>query len=284
MTDPATQYVHAQERRARIVAQLETMGFLSVTELSRDLRVSAMTIRRDLHLLESNGDVRLVHGGASLARGALAGGTSQRDAMAEARCRVATLAVELVKPDHTIAIDAGLTALALARVLPESFRGAVITHSVPVVQLFAANPMKARLVALGGELRFDRHAFVGPSTEAALAGLRAKTAFIEPAALDERGMYAGTPAEASVQRRLMEIADEVTVIATSAALSNSAPARIAPLDRATRLVIDEPVPEELGLVLERAGVSIHPCRPKTPPATTRLPLAPGVRDCDLAGR
>jgi len=33
---------------------------------------------------------------------------------------------------------------------------------------------------------------------------------------DERGIYAASPAEASVQRRLMEAAKEVGVVATSA--------------------------------------------------------------------
>jgi DeoR/GlpR family transcriptional regulator of sugar metabolism len=261
MTEPEVPHVGAPERRAHILSQLRAFGFLSIGDLARDLRVSAMTVRRDLHVLESDGDVRLVHGGAGLSPIALHGDAFRRDAMAVARCRVAALAVKLVGAEDTIAVDAGMTAFALARALPSSFTGAVITHSMPVVQLFAAGQSNARLVVLGGELRSDRYAFVGPGTEAALADLRAKTFFLEPSALDERGIYAASPAEASVQRRLMEIADEVVIVATSAVLTGSAPALIAPLDGATRLVTDEPVPERLRPALRGAGLRVDVYRP-----------------------
>ncbi len=177
--------------------------------------------------------MRLVHGGASLAPSALHGAAFPPDRLGAARGRVAALAAELVGVTDTIAVDAGPTAYALARALPESFSGSVITHSMPVVQLLAEQSTGARLVALGGELRADRHAFVGPSTEAALAGLRARTFFLEPAAVDPRGLYAGSPAEASVQRRLMDIADDVVMIATADVTRSSAPALIASLDHVT---------------------------------------------------
>ena len=257
MSDPLTRHVDADERRELILAQLRAFGFRSVAELAGGLRVSAMTVRRDLRLLESEGGVRLVHGGACLAQGGLDGGAFARDAAAAARRRVAAVAVDMVGTGDTIAVDAGMTALTFASTLPESFAGAVITHSLPVVQLLAAGRSKARLVALGGELCADRQAFVGPCTEAAVAGLRARTYFLEPVALDEHGIYAASPAEASVQRRLMEIADEVVVIATSAVFNGSAPARIAPLTRLARIVIDKPAPYRFGAVLSAAGLLSH---------------------------
>ncbi len=266
MGHPDLRYEGARERRTRILAALRRLGFLSITDLARDLRVSPMTVRRDLHMLESSGDVRLVHGGASIAPGAL-GAAYPRDAMSAARDRVAALAAELIGTADTIAVDAGPTAHALVRALPDSFTGSVITHSMPVLQLLAAHPSGARLVALGGELRPDRHAFVGPSTEAALAGLRARTFFLDPAAVDARGVYAGSPAEASVQRALMEIADQVVLIAAADVPRRSAPALVAPLDRLSRFVTDRPLPPELDAAMRRAGVRDHRC--PVHPVTTR---------------
>jgi DeoR/GlpR family transcriptional regulator of sugar metabolism len=256
MTSSAIRYASAQERRARILSQLRLRGFLSINELARDLGVSHMTVRRDLQILQAGEGVRLVHGGASLSPSALHDAAFPRDRLGAARGRVAALAAELVGATDTIAVDAGPTAYALARALPEFFGGSVITHSMPVVQLLAEHPTGARLVALGGELRADRHAFVGPSTEAALAGLRARTVFLEPAAVDPRGLCAGTPAEASLQRRLMGIADDVVVIGTLDVTRSSAPALIASLDQVTRFVIDGPVPAELGAALRRSGVAV----------------------------
>jgi DeoR/GlpR family transcriptional regulator of sugar metabolism len=170
---------------------------------------------------------------------------------------VAALALALVGSRDTIAVDAGPTALALARALPDSFRGTVITHSMPVLQALIGDGCGGRVVALGGELRPDRLAFVGPSTETALARLRARTFFLDPAAVDARGIYAASPAEASVQCRLMDIADDVVLLATAEVVADSAPALVAPLDRLARFVTDRTVPPGLATALRRAGVPVH---------------------------
>jgi DeoR/GlpR family transcriptional regulator of sugar metabolism len=66
-------------------------------------------------------------------------------------------------------------------------------------------------------------------------------------------MYAQTAAEASLQRRLLEITDRVVLLATQQTFSNSAPARVASLDRLTALVADAQLPAEVAGVLRRLG-------------------------------
>jgi DeoR/GlpR family transcriptional regulator of sugar metabolism len=253
VTDAGLRYESAAERRTWMLSTLRSEGFLSVTDLARQLGVSQMTIRRDLHALEHEGHVRLVHGGASLTPGAPLGSSSPEDDDAEARERVAARAVALVTDTDTIAIDAGATGHAVARSLPASFSGCVISHSLPVLQCLSARRLE-RVVALGGELLAGRHAFVGPTTEAATAQLRVRTFFLTPGGVDARGLYAASPAEASVQRQLMGIADEVVLVVTREVFRTSAPARIAPLDRLTNLVTDQRPPAELACALRRVGV------------------------------
>lgn len=246
----------ATERRAWMLTTLRSVGFLSVVDLARQLGVSQMTIRRDLHALENGGHVRLVHGGASLTARALRSPCFGEDDDAEARERVAAFAVQLAGETDTIAIDAGATGHAVARALPESFAGCVISHSLPVLQ-YLSEERAERVVALGGELLPGRHAFVGPTTEAATAQLRVRTFFLSPCGIDARGLYAASPAEASVQRQLMDIADDVVLVVTREAFRTSAPARIAPLGQLARLVTDQRPPSELACALRRVGVVPH---------------------------
>jgi DeoR/GlpR family transcriptional regulator of sugar metabolism len=256
VTDPAPPSGTAADRRAWILSTIRTVGFLSVTELARRLGVSQMTIRRDLHSLEETGAVRLVHGGASLLPGALENGTFPDDEHAAARGRVAQRAVDLVEEAETIALDAGAIGLAMARALPAAFAGCVVTHSLPVLQLLASRGHR-RVVALGGELLPDRQAFTGPMTEAAVADLRVRRFFLSPGAVDARGVYAHSQGEAGVQRRLMDIADEVVLVAIEEAFTTSAPALVAPLDRVAAVVCDRRPPAELACALRRAGVVSH---------------------------
>ena len=131
---------------------------------------------------------------------------------------------------------------------------------MPVMQLFAergVGPARPRLVALGGELTPARQALVGPTTLEAIAGLRARTFFLDTAAVDVRGTYACSAAEAQVARSLADVSDEVVLLATRSVLVGSAPALVAGLDRLTAVVTDEPPPVAVAGALECAGVALH---------------------------
>lgn len=245
------------ERRLRIMSALRSAGFLTVVDIAKEQRVSSMTIRRDLHALESGGQIRLVHGGATLSVRELRPAAFHDDGNEAGRARIAALAALLVAASDTIALDAGPTPYALARALPQTFQGSVISHSMPVLHLLHERPFGLRIVALGGELQADRHAFIGPTTEAAVAELRARTFFFSIAAADARGTYSCSPTEASVQRRLIEIADEVVLVATYDEFNGSAPAYVVPLERLSALVTDRPPPHPIAAALRRAGVVIH---------------------------
>ena len=62
---PTLRYDTAPERRRTILDAVGDAGFVSVTELTRRLGVSDMTVRRDLRKLAHQGKVRIVHGGVS---------------------------------------------------------------------------------------------------------------------------------------------------------------------------------------------------------------------------
>lgn len=57
----------ALDRQNRIMALLQEHETLQIGELAGTLRVSPMTVHRDLHRLASQGKLRKIHGGATLA-------------------------------------------------------------------------------------------------------------------------------------------------------------------------------------------------------------------------
>ena len=54
----------APQRREKIRAMIRDGGIARVEDLRKTLKVSVATIRRDLEILEEEGKVRRVHGGA----------------------------------------------------------------------------------------------------------------------------------------------------------------------------------------------------------------------------
>jgi len=59
----------AEERRRKIVEYLKEKGKITVKELSRIFKTSEVTIRKDLEILESIGELIRTHGGAILPHG-----------------------------------------------------------------------------------------------------------------------------------------------------------------------------------------------------------------------
>ncbi|MFQ6171560.1 DeoR/GlpR family DNA-binding transcription regulator [Oryzobacter sp. R7] len=241
----------APERRRRILESVEHAGFVSVTELTRRLGVSDMTIRRDLRKLAGEGRVRVVHGGVSGLRPALHSPafTSRAHEHAPGKQAIGMVAARSLSPSATVAIDAGTTTYAAMQALPEDFRGTVVTHSVPVMQLALARGM-SRLVGLGGELLLDSQAFIGPRTVESMRGLRVDTLFLGAAAADEHGIYVSTDHERPTKLALMSIAQRTVLLVDESKFAASAPVLLCGWDAISGVVSDVPPPPSLTRRLE----------------------------------
>ena len=257
MTEHALRYDSAPARRRSILAALRESGFVSVADLTRDLGVSDMTIRRDLRKLEQEGEVRVVRGGVSALQGPLHNPAfvSRAGRNAEAKRVIAQVARDMTRSADTIAIDAGTTTYALAQALPDSFRGSIVTHSIPVIQLML-NRGISKVVGLGGELLSESQAFVGPMTVDAASRLRVRTFFLGAAAVDERGIYVATDNERPTKQALMDIADEVVLLTDHSKFDLSAPVLLCPLDRITTLITNAPPPANVIDQLASANVAL----------------------------
>lgn len=104
------------QRRDLIVAEVERVGGVRVSELTDRLGVSDMTVRRDLEHLETHGWLRRVHGGAVL------GSSSSEEPGFEAKSvlqqpakrAIAARAAQFLDKS-AIALSAGTTTWMLAR-------------------------------------------------------------------------------------------------------------------------------------------------------------------------
>lgn len=250
-------YEGAPARRRQILDTLGVDGFLSVRDIAAQLGVSDMTVRRDLRRLELAGEVRVVHGGASLPHGTL----HTPDFLARsgqgsgAKQRIAQAALRLVQDGDVIAMDAGTTSYALAAALPDSFAGSVVTHSVPIVQLMLGRS-PGRVVVLGGDLLASSQAMIGPMSVQAAESLRARTFFLGVGAIDRGGAYVDTDLERPTKLALMSAADRVVLLADANKLVRSAPVRLCRLDRVHVMVTDVEPPPEFARELGDRGVEL----------------------------
>ena len=126
------------ERYNEILKILTKIKKISVQELTDRLKVSEVTIRKDLSNLEAQGKILRTHGGA-----VLADYIDQHNNLnirikknIEKKIAIAKKARELVREDDTIYIDAGSTCYKFAREIKD-MNLQVITNSLDVILEYA---------------------------------------------------------------------------------------------------------------------------------------------------
>lgn len=132
--------MYAEERRKALINLIRTEGRLAVTVAAGHFEVTPETIRRDLEVLDRQGVVRRVHGGAVLAESLRLGDhdlTARNGVAAELEDAIAIDALGyLPDPGACIILDAGTTVSRLADRLPADYT--VVTNGAKTTTRFAA--------------------------------------------------------------------------------------------------------------------------------------------------
>ena len=177
----------APKRLEQLRSIVRESRVVRIDELSRLLKVSSATVRRDLDYLESLGEIRRVHGGAVGIESRLEEPLfDDKTAIAVAeKHRIAEAAPTLIQPGDTIYLDGGSTVLGLARLVRERTNLTIVTNSLrAAIELAGGGP---RLIMIGGELRRLSQTLVGPLTRLLLEQLNVDTAFMGTMGLTLKG-------------------------------------------------------------------------------------------------
>lgn len=207
----------ASQRRAHILEIVEESGAVRVSELVTLLRVSDMTIRRDIERLDREGMLERVHGGAISRNHRTSdepGFSAKSELMRDAKRAIARVAAEMVSPGSAIGISAGTTTFELAVAVRHVPNLTVVTNSVPVAQMLHESATSGQSVILTGGVRTPSDALVGPVAVAALRTLHVDRLFLGVHGLDlGAGLTTPNLVEAETNRALVATSPHVCVLA-----------------------------------------------------------------------
>ncbi len=247
------------DRQQVILARLEATGRVLVAHLACDLRVSAVTIRKDLQDLEQRSLLERVHGGAiathrskwnpSIARRFGHSGVAKA-AMAEA-------ALPFVRDGDTIILDAGTSTLALARLLRGRAKNlTVITNSVVIVAELV-DEAGIELISLGGAVRPHSLAMIGPLTVANLERLHADVVFLgATGASAARGLCTPNLVEAETKAAMVRSAAEHVALVGRSKIGEASLAPYCSWRELDVLITDAPLSASFERVLAAADVEL----------------------------
>jgi DeoR/GlpR family transcriptional regulator of sugar metabolism len=160
-------YLFVAERRRAILEQLRSNGRVSVKMLSDTMRVSTVTIRHDLRVLEEDGLLERTYGGAVARSSDSASPRLTELSFAvrnakdmDAKDAIAAFAVSLVRENYSIALDASTTAYALVPYLQNFNKMTIMTNNLIIAQSFLEHP-GIEVIIPGGRLRKESVSIVG---------------------------------------------------------------------------------------------------------------------------
>lgn len=265
MTDPAAARdgdVFAHERRERIVRIIEEHSRARVASLAHQFQVSAVTIRKDLAVLEAAHRVVRTHGGAvaiDQSRPEVAFELRER-LQTDEKERIGAAAAQLVHDGESIVMDASTTALAVARHLKA--RGGwsqltVITNGLRIASELAGYPGIIVLM-LGGRVRWEALSVVGQLGDGLFSRINVQTAFLGAAGFTpESGLADATDEEAQIKRSMVAAARQVIAIVDHTKWERAASATFCATDRIGLVITDEGAPATMVKALRTRGIEVR---------------------------
>jgi len=246
------------DRHKRILETIRDDQRVTVRQLSDRFSVSEVTVRRDLRELEQAGTLRRVHGGA-VATERAAPELPVVHRMAElGACKdaIGRAAAALVQDGDAIFLGSGSTTTCVARYLTHCSDLTVITNALTVANELAM-AVGVTVVVTGGVMRKSELSLVGHFVELALRELRVDKVIIGMRAISlNEGMTNDYLPEVMTDRAIIQMTDDLIVVADHTKIGKAAPAFVAPAGRIRTLVTDAGASHETLEALKTLGTHI----------------------------
>jgi DeoR family transcriptional regulator, fructose operon transcriptional repressor len=246
-----------KERIERVVKILARTGYRSVSELSVDLDVSEMTVRRYLDQLEGLQLIRRTHGGAFSAQEVVEIDYRVRETVRRAEKEaIGRAAWALVQPGESIFIDAGSTNAFLAVAMDDTRHVTVVTNSTIVLQTLETKT-NIETILLGGKVHAPSHSLIGPIAEETIKQFRFSKAFMGTEGISlEEGFTQRNIYEVPVKRQAAANARQVIVLADSTKINQDVLVLFLRLEQAHMVITDKGITPEHRASLEQSGIRV----------------------------
>src|SRR5882672_8902288 len=250
-------------RLSAILTALQQSGSVSVENLSKDLDVSLVTIRRDLDSLEKQGLLRRTHGGAVSIEPLFyepfrndRSFQAQVERFADEKRRIGRAAAALIEDGDIIAITPGTTTTEVIRGLPRQRKITVVTSTVnEAMELSKRKDLD--VFVTGGHLRGDWFSLVGPTAVQSLSHLLVRTVFLGADGIDAKwGLSCFNPDEAQLNSSMAKHAQRKIAVVDHSKFGVVAGWRICPTSDIDILITDSGATDEMLAPFEQAQIRV----------------------------
>lgn len=227
------------ERRQYILKRMREQGKVEIEQLSSELGVSGMTVRRDLALLEDEGKVIRTHGGALLAETLIpetpySNKVSHRTVQKRA---IAQLAARMVPKGAKLLLDSGTTTLEIARALAWRDDLTIVTNDIKIALELIES--QSQVIATGGDMQQGIGSLIGAHAQHLLGSIQVDLLFLGAHAIHlQSGITAPALDKALIKKLMIDAASETWVVADSSKFGLRSFAHVCSLSRVDGIITD----------------------------------------------
>lgn len=246
------------ERHRQILEILKQRGSVPVSDLAELLKVSSVTIRKDLNLLEEKHMLYRTHGSAILINPYINNRhiNEKEKLNPEEKQAIGKVAAGLITPNDSVIIASGTSMFFLAREIRPTEHLTVITSSVTVTEILARNP-NIDIIQLGGLVRNSSLSVVSKYAEQMLENFSCSKLFVGVDGIDlNYGLSTTNLMEANLNKCMIKTALKTIVLADSSKFGRRGFSKICELETIDQIITDDKVPPSAVRGLEEMGIEI----------------------------
>jgi DeoR family transcriptional regulator of aga operon len=247
------------ERHKHILDELNKNGFVSVADLSKDLEVTMVTIRKDLKILEDKGLLYRSHGSATpVSPYVYDRSVSEKKLVnVDEKTRIAQSAIQMVEDDDAIIIGSGTTVVAFAQAIPKNKKLTVLTAAMNVT-LALIDAAGIEIVQLGGVVRKSSTSVVGHYAEEMLKQFACSKLILSADGISlDYGLTTSHMMEAHLNAMMMKRVQKTIILADSSKFGKKGFGKICNLEDIDMIITDSGIPELYKQKLEEMGIEVR---------------------------
>ncbi len=252
------------DRLSVIMQTLQISKAASVQELSEQLKVSHMTVRRDLVALAKSEKVKVLHGSVILhPKSSSRENESYYSLIAagaehpELKRRIGQLAASLIEPEDTLLIDVGSTTEYLAKYLPEDLKYTVLCFSLNVVSE-TVRRRNCRTQFAGGLFHENTLMFESPESLEMIRNFRATKAFVSASGVNSQfGVTCMNSYERETKKAVLQSSMRKILLVDSSKFGVIRSDYFAQLSDFDEVVTDAGIPTEYSEFIKNLGIVLR---------------------------
>ncbi|MFD0680211.1 MULTISPECIES: DeoR/GlpR family DNA-binding transcription regulator [unclassified Paenibacillus] len=246
------------ERHQFIINYLKHHKSADVSFLSSELKVSEVTIRKDLEKLERDKLLLRSHGGAVVNEHLFLEPSfvEKEDKFTAEKSAIAEEAAKFIKDGMTIALSTGTTISRMTSRIKDRTSLTVVTNAINIATAMMGLD-SIQVFLTGGHIRPHTFALVGETAEKALDGVYVEYAFIGANGFSiDQGLTTPSMEEARVVRGIIDHAEHVVALLDSSKFNKVAFYRIVNIDKIDTVITDRDAPSGVIDQLREKGIRV----------------------------